>query len=108
MSDMGWIVGPKIVISALLLGATLVLAEGTPDWPQDSRMWQVAADNEVTIIGIVPTMGRQMMRRGPEMLAGFRLSALRATISIGEPGTPEAWTCFFEYVSKRASQCLKE
>jgi acetyl-CoA synthetase len=101
MSDMGWIVGPKIVISALLLGATLVLAEGTPDWPQDSRMWQVAADNEVTIIGIVPTMVRQMMRRGPEMLAGFRLSALRATISIGEPWTPDAWTWFFEYVCKR-------
>lgn len=101
MSDMGWIVGPKIVVSATLLGATLVLAEGTPDWPQEARMWQVAADNEVTVIGIVPTMVRQMMRRGPELLAGCDLSALRMTISIGEPWTPDAWIWFFEHVCKR-------
>ena len=67
MSDMGWIVGPKIVVSATLLGATLVIAEGTPDWPINSRMWRVAADNKVTILGIVPTMVRQMMRHGPEI-----------------------------------------
>ena len=101
MSDMGWIVGPKIVVSATLLGATLVLAEGTPDWPQESRMWQLAADHEVTVIGIVPTMVRQMMRRGPELLAGCDLSALRTTISIGEPWTPDAWIWFFEHVCKR-------
>jgi acetyl-CoA synthetase len=101
MSDMGWIVGPKIVVSATLLGATLVLAEGTPDWPQESRMWHVAADNNVTVIGIVPTMVRQMMRRGPELLAGCDLLALRTTISIGEPWTQDAWIWFFEHVCKR-------
>ena len=101
MSDMGWIVGPKIVVSATLLGATLVLAEGTPDWPQESRMWHVAADNKVTVIGIVPTMVRQMMRRGPELLAGCDLLALRTTISIGEPWTQDAWIWFFEHVCKR-------
>ena len=101
MSDMGWIVGPKIVISATLLGATLVLAEGTPDWPHEARMWQMAADHKVTVIGVVPTMVRQMMRRGPELLAGCDLSALRTTISIGEPWTPDAWLWFFEHVCKR-------
>ncbi len=101
MSDMGWIVGPKIVVSGTLLGATLVIAEGTPDWPTDSRMWRLAADNKVTILGIVPTMVRQMMRRGPEMLAEYDLSALRSTISIGEPWTPDAWVWFFNYVCKR-------
>lgn len=101
MSDMGWIVGPKIVISATLLGATLVLAEGTPDWPHEARMWQVAANHKVTVIGIVPTMVRQMMRRGPELLAGYDLSALRTTISIGEPWTLDAWLWFFEHVCKR-------
>jgi len=101
MSDMGWIVGPKIVISATLLGATLALAEGTPDWPRESRMWQLAADHKVTVIGIVPTMVRQMMRHGPELLAGCDLSDLRMTISIGEPWTPDAWLWFFENVCKR-------
>ena len=101
MSDMGWIVGPKIIVSATLLGATLVLAEGTPDWPHDARMWKLAADHAVTIIGVVPTMVRQMMRRGPEVLAGCDLSALRATISVGEPWTSDSWIWFFEHVCKR-------
>jgi acetyl-CoA synthetase len=101
MSDMGWIVGPKVVVSATLLGATAVLAEGTPDWPHNSRMWQMAADYGVTVIGIVPTMVRQMMRHGPELLAGYDLSALRTTISIGEPWTPDAWIWFFRHVCKR-------
>lgn len=101
MSDMGWIVGPKIIISATLLGATLVLAEGTPDWPHEARMWQLAADHAVTVIGVVPTMVRQMMRRGPEVLAGCDLSALRTTISVGEPWTSDSWIWFFEHVCKR-------
>lgn len=100
MSDMGWIVGPKIIISSTLLGSTLILAEGTPDWPDKARMWRNAADHGATIVGIVPTTVRQMMRRGPDCLDGHDLSALRATISIGEPWTPEAWAWFFEHVCK--------
>lgn len=101
MSDMGWIVGPKIVVSATLLGSTMILVEGTPDWPKDARLWQLAADHKATVIGIVPTMVRQMMRHGPQMLDGFDLSALRTTISIGEPWTRDAWIWFFEHVCKR-------
>lgn len=100
MSDMGWIVGPKAVMSATLLGATLILAEGAPDWPHNTRMWQVAADHEATVIGVVPTMVRQMMRHGPDVLSGYDLSALRTTISIGEPWTPDAWIWFFRHVCK--------
>ncbi len=102
MSDMGWIVGPKIFVSAALLGATLVIAEGTPDWPDPLRMWRMAAEHRVTIIGVVPTMVRQMMRNRLEpRLANLDLSALRATISIGEPWTPEAWTWFFRHVCRQ-------
>ena len=99
MSDMGWIVGPKTVISASLLGATLVLAEGAPDWPDPTRMWRVAARHGATIVGVVPTMVRQMMRAGAEAaLAELDLSSLRATISVGEPWTTEAWEWFFRHV----------
>lgn len=101
MSDMGWIVGPKIVISAALTGATLVLAEGTPDWPEPHRMWRLAARHRVTVIGVVPTMVRQAMRAGgEEALAKLDLSPLRATISVGEPWTTEAWEWFFRHVCK--------
>ncbi len=107
MSDMGWIVGPKIVISAALLGATLVIAEGTPDWPDPIRMWRMAARHRVTIIGVVPTMVRQMMRSGAEAgLAAQDLSALRATISVGEPWTPVAWEWFFRNVCKESIPIL--
>jgi acetyl-CoA synthetase len=107
MSDMGWVVGPKILISATLLGASVVIAEGTPDWPDPIRMWRMAARHRVTIIGVVPTMVRQMMRNGAEpALAGQDLSSLRATISVGEPWTPEAWEWFFRHVCKQTIPIL--
>ena len=99
MSDMGWIVGPKIIISGALLGATLVIAEGTPDWPDRVRMWRMAQKHAVTIVGVVPTMVRQWMHNGAEQaLASVDLSGLRATISVGEPWTREAWEWFFRHV----------
>ncbi|MGE3150840.1 MAG: AMP-binding protein, partial [Pseudorhodoplanes sp.] len=101
MSDMGWIVGPKIVVRASLFGATLLMAEGTPDWPHPARMFQVAAHHRATIVGVVPTTVRQMMRHGTSALDGIDLQHLRATISIGEPWTPDAWVWFFENVCRR-------
>jgi acetyl-CoA synthetase len=98
MSDMGWIVGPKVVISTTLLGATMILVEGTPDYPHEARMLQVAAKHGATIMGIVPTMVRQMMRHDPSIRKYCNISDLRATISIGEPWTPDAWRWFFEKV----------
>ena len=101
MSDMGWIVGPKIVVSAGLFGSTLIMAEGTPDWPHPARMLKVASAHGATIIGVVPTIVRQMMRHGVAILDGIDLGALRATISIGEPWTPDAWVWFFENICNR-------
>lgn len=98
MSDMGWIVGPKVSIACTLLGATLVMAEGTPDWPEPNRIWRLCARHGVTIAGVVPTAVRQMMRTCPDPLEGADLSRLRVVISSGEPWTPEAWTWFFEKV----------
>ncbi len=101
MSDMGWIVGPKVVISATLLGGTMILVEGTPDYPHEARMLQVAAKHRATIMGIVPTTVRQMMRHDPGIREHCHLPALRATISIGEPWTPDAWRWFFDTVCRR-------
>ena len=101
MSDMGWIVGPKIVVSASLFGSTLLMAEGTPDWPHPARMLKIASTHGATIVGVVPTIVRQMMRHGATILDGIDLGALRATISIGEPWTPDAWVWFFENVCGR-------
>jgi len=102
MSDMGWIVGPKISIGCTLLGATLVMAEGTPDWPEQNRIWRLCERHGVTVAGIVPTAVRQMMRSGVDPLdGGLDLGRLRTIISSGEPWTPEAWTWFFDTVCRR-------
>ncbi len=107
MSDMGWIVGPKVIISSALLGATLVIAEGTPDWPDPVRMWRMVQRHRVSIIGIVPTMVRQMMRNDAErLLQDIDLSGLRATISVGEPWTPQAWEWFFRHVCRETIPIL--
>jgi acetyl-CoA synthetase len=98
---MGWIVGPKAVVSTSLFGATLLMAEGTPDWPHAARMLKVASNHGATIVGVVPTTVRQMMRHGKSILEGIELGTLRATISIGEPWTPDAWVWFFENVCAR-------
>lgn len=107
MSDMGWIVGPKTIISCALLGSTLVMAEGTPDWPEPDRMWKMVERHRVSIVGIVPTMVRQMMHNGTEkLLREVDLSSLRATISVGEPWTPDAWEWFFTHVCKKSIPIL--
>ena len=101
MSDMGWIVGPKIIISATLTGATLVLAEGTPDYPEPGRIWRLVQNHKVTICGISPTAVRQMMTHGAEVVARYDRSSLRVTVSTGEPWNPDAWDWFFEHVCER-------
>jgi acetyl-CoA synthetase len=101
MSDMGWIVGPKMILSATLLGGTLIMAEGTPDWPSKDRLWQIAAKHRATMLGIVPTAVRQMMRYGSDLVGKHDLSCLRVTVSVGEPWTTDAWWWFFDEVCRR-------
>ncbi len=98
MSDMGWIAGPKMIMSALLLGATLVMAEGTPTWPRTGRLFEMIAKHRITMLGIVPTIVRQMMRTDPAAGRDHDLSSLRITVSAGEPWTEDAWWWFFTEV----------
>ncbi len=100
MSDMGWLVGPKIVIGATLLGATLVLSEGTPDYPDSGRMWRLAADNAVTVLGLAPTTARSYMRRDPAIVAAHDLSALRVVVSTGELWDRASWSWLFKRVCR--------
>ena len=98
MSDMGWVVGPKIVISTTLMGGTMILADGAPDYPEPDRLWRLAADHGATMLGIAATVVRTMMQYGVERVQGHDLSRLRLTLSVGEPWNAEAWLWFFEHV----------
>lgn len=101
MSDMGWMVGPLLVYGATLMGGTMVLAEGTPDYPTYDRMWRLVEDNRVTYLGIAPTMARSFMANPSFDPDQYDLSSLRILISTGEAWTPEAWDWLFHTIGKR-------
>ena len=84
------------------VGGSLLLVEGTPDYPDTTRHWRVMQENDVTFLGIAPTTVRGMMRYGDEVDA-FDFSKLRIIASTGEPWTDAAWLWLFERVSEAGS-----
>ncbi len=98
-TDMGWIMGPWTVVGGHALGATLVFAEGAPDFPPD-RLWRLIADEGVSILGLSPTLVRALIPQGdPET----DLSSLRTIVTTGEPWNPEPYRWLFERVG--GSRC---
>lgn len=102
MTDMGWVMGPLTLLSVLLSGATLVLAEGAPSMPGDSfRLLRVASEMGVTHLGVAPTLVRQFMAQDPAPLAGYDLAPLRIVASTGEPWTDDAWLWHLDHICRR-------
>ncbi|WP_111733646.1 AMP-binding protein [Roseovarius amoyensis] len=102
MTDMGWVMGPLTLLSVLLSGATLVLAEGAPSMPDDPfRLLRLASEMEVTHMGIAPTLVRQFMTQDPAPLSGYDLSHLRIVASTGEPWTDDAWLWQLNHICRR-------
>ena len=97
-TDLGWMMGPWAISGALLLGASLVLYEGTPDHPGPDRLWALAAHHGVTHLGLSPTVIRALMAHGPEPVRGHDMSRLRVLGSTGEPWNPEPWWWFYREV----------
>jgi len=98
MSDMGWLVGPILVCAPTLLGGTVVIAEGAPDFPEPHRIWRLLQDFRVSFFGVAPTIVRALMQQGSEALDRLDLSALRIIASTGEPWNPDSWMWLFEHV----------
>jgi acetyl-CoA synthetase len=98
-ADIGWITGHSyIVYGPLCNGATSVLYEGTPDFPDKERWWSIAERYGVTILYTAPTAIRAHMKWGPEFAQQHDLSKLRLLGSVGEPINPEAWMWYREHV----------
>ncbi|HEV2879155.1 MAG TPA: AMP-binding protein [Candidatus Eremiobacteraceae bacterium] len=93
-TDMGWMMGPFLVLGALGLGATAVLYDGTPDYPHPGRLWEVCARHKVTHLGIAPTAIRSLMVHGDDVPRKCDLSALRILGSTGETWNPEPYRWF--------------
>jgi len=98
-ADVGWITGHSyIVYGPLCNGATSVLYEGTPDFPDKDRWWGIVERYGVTILYTAPTAIRSHMKWGPEHAAKHDLSSLRLLGSVGEPINPEAWVWYDEHI----------
>src|SRR6266853_1034702 len=97
-TDIGWMMGPWLIIGSLALGATMVLYEGTPDFPAPDRLWRMVADHKVTVLGVSPTLVRGLMTHGDELPARHDLSSLRILGGTGEPWNPEPFNWFFKHV----------
>lgn len=97
-TDMGWMMGPFLVYGGLVNGATILLYEGTPDFPDPGRLWKIVETHQVTHLGISPTLVRASMKHGESWSNQYDLSTLRVIASTGEPWNPEPWTWLFEKV----------
>ncbi len=100
LTDMGWMMGPWAVSGALMLGGTLVIYEGTPDYPSPDRLWALAERHKVTIMGISPTVIRSLMTHGDQPVRAHDLRALRVLGATGEPWNSGPWHWFFDVVGQ--------
>jgi acetyl-CoA synthetase len=98
-ADVGWVTGHSyLVYGPLSNGATCVMYEGAPDWPEKDRFWELCERHGVTILYTAPTAIRAFMKWGEQHPARHDLSRLRLLGSVGEPINPEAWMWYHEHI----------
>lgn len=98
-ADIGWVTGHSYVVyGPLANGATSLMYEGAPNWPEPDRFWRVIAKYGVTILYTAPTAIRAFMKWGVEWPQKHDLSSLRLLGSVGEPINPEAWMWYHEHI----------
>ncbi|HEU4473601.1 MAG TPA: acetate--CoA ligase [Gemmatimonadales bacterium] len=101
-ADIGWVTGHSYVVyGPLANGATVVMYEGAPDWPERDRFWAIIERYGVTILYTAPTAIRAFMKWGVEHPERHDLSTLRLLGTVGEPINPEAWIWYHEHIGRR-------
>ncbi len=100
-ADIGWITGHSYIIyGPLMNGATTVMFEGVPTYPEPDRFWKIVDKFKVSIFYTAPTAIRSLMGQGDEWVNKNNLSTLRLLGSVGEPINPEAWMWYYNIVGK--------
>ena len=103
-ADIGWVTGHSYVVyGPLLHGATEIMYEGVPDYPNTSRIWDIIQKHGVTIFYTTPTALRMFMKFGDSIPNSFKLSSLRLLGTVGEPINPKVWRWYFNIIGK--SKC---
>jgi acetyl-CoA synthetase len=106
-ADIGWITGHSYIVYApLILGATSILYEGAPNFPQPDRWWDIIEKYNVTLLYTSPTSIRLFMKYGEEWIKKHDLSTLRILGSVGEPINPEAWIWYYKNIGNENCQIM--
>ncbi|MFN8596941.1 MAG: AMP-binding protein [Anaerolineae bacterium] len=100
LTDMGWMMGPWLVFGTLILGATMLIYDGAPDYPAPDRLWRLVEQHHITALGISPTLVRALIRYGDDPIKAHDLSSLRKFASTGEPWNPDPWRWLFNTVGQ--------
>lgn len=100
-ADVGWVTGHSYVVyGPMINGATTLMFEGVPNYPQPDRFWEIVEKFGVTVFYTAPTAIRAMMKDGDQWPNGRDLSSLRLLASVGEPINPEAWMWYYTVIGK--------
>ena len=105
-TDIGWMMGPWLIAGGLINGATILLYDGAPDFPDAGRVWSIIARHQVTHLGISPTAIRGLMRAGEDPVKRHDRSSLFVLGSTGEPWNPEPWWWYFDVVGERRAPLI--
>jgi acetyl-CoA synthetase len=98
-ADVGWVTGHSyLAYGPLMNGASCIMFEGVPNWPDQDRFWQIVEKYGVTVFYTAPTAIRAFMKWGEKWPAGRDLSTLRLLGSVGEPINPEAWMWYYKHI----------
>jgi len=100
-ADIGWITGHSYVVyGPLCVGATSLMFEGIPTYPNPGRYWEIIDKHKVNILYTAPTVIRALMKEGEEWVYKYDLSSLRLLGTVGEPINPEAWIWYHKHIGK--------
>jgi acetyl-CoA synthetase len=101
IADMGWMLGPLMIMGTLQFGATIVWIEGLPTYPDENRLWQIVERNGVTVLGMAPTAARGIRAAMDGGAPTQDISSLRAFTSTGEAWDVPTWHWLFETVGQK-------
>jgi len=105
-TDIGWMMGPWVIIGGLVLGASVLLYDGASDYPNPDRMWDMVERYQISVLGLTPTLIRALIRHGSEWADKHSMPSLRILGSSGEPWNPEPWMWTLKHVGKERAPII--
>jgi acetyl-CoA synthetase len=106
LTDIGWMMGPWLIMGGLILGATVFMYDGSPDYPAPDRVWDMVERHGITVLGITPTLIRALMRESADYADRHPMPSLRLLGSTGEPWNPEPWLWTLQHVGKNRAPII--